>query len=74
MSDAESITREAAPYRNMTPEERARVLAAACRSVAPLLGLHADPRCVNDFVDALPQSTLKALERLRLEATGAKRT
>lgn len=68
VSNAESVAREAEPYRAMTPDERARVMRAACRAAARLLSTREDRERVLAHEDPLPQSTLAALERLRRAA------
>lgn len=62
--------REAEFYRGLTLEQRAGLLAAACRAGAALLRSRADAERATSFVDPLPESTLRALERLRREARG----
>lgn len=64
-SDDESVRREVAEYRELTPADRARVLAVACRTAAKLLAARADAAEVLAFGDPLPESTLAALARLR---------
>ncbi len=68
--DAESVRAEAAPYIGMTPEERARHLKAACRAAARMIRSRADAERVLAFEDPLPDSSRRALERLRREAQG----
>lgn len=67
-SNEESVRREAAPYAGMAPEERASHLAAACRAAAKLLASRADRERVLALEDPLPESSLRALERLRAVA------
>ena len=68
VDDRESVRREAEPYRHMTPEQRAELLAAACRGMARLLRIRDDRDRVLAHTDPLPESTIRALERLRREA------
>ena len=63
-----TIEGEAAFYRELTPEQRAELLVAACRGAAILLRAHADPERAASYVDPLPASSARALERLRAEA------
>ena len=70
VSDAASIECEAAPYREMTPAERLRLLAAACRAGARLLRSRVDAEAAVTHRDPLPQSSLEALARLRRRARG----
>ncbi len=69
VDNAESVRREAEPYRHMTPPERAAVMAAACRGAAKLLAARNDREALLRTRDPLPPSTVAALERLRREAT-----
>jgi hypothetical protein len=59
---------EADFYRSLTPEQRAELLAAACRAGAALLRSRADAERAASFRDPLPESTLRALARLRAES------
>lgn len=65
--DAASIEREAQPFRDMTPEQRAHLLARVCRAGARLLRSRADAAAVAALRDPLPESTVRALERLRAQ-------
>ena len=67
IDDRESVEREAEPYRHMSPQQRLRLLAAACRGAARLLRLRHDQESVLQQQDPLPESSLRALERLRRE-------
>ena len=71
VDDAASIADEAAPYVEMSGEERLRHLAAACRAAARLLELREDAQVALDYEDPLPESSVRALARLRAEARGA---
>lgn len=65
VSNAESLREEAAPYVGLSPEERARMLAAACRAGARLLRARPDAARLLERTDPLPESTVRALARLR---------
>lgn len=60
-----SVAREAAPYRNMTPAERSRALAAVCRAAARQLAARPDAQRMLDYRDPLPHDSELILERLR---------
>jgi len=63
-----AVAQEAAPYRNLTTEERWRATAAACRAAAKQLALRPDRERLLAYRDPLPQSTIDALRRLRASA------
>jgi hypothetical protein len=63
--NATSLRDEAAPYVGLVPEEKAIMLAAACRAGARLLRARADAANILARTDALPASSERALERLR---------
>lgn len=65
--EALSAEREAAHYRALSTAERAELLAAACRAGARLLASRPDAERAAAYADPLPESTLRALERLRAE-------
>lgn len=65
VDDHESVTAEAGPYVEMAPEQRAVALAAACRAAMRLLRIRADQQTVLSHTDPLPESSIRALERLR---------
>jgi hypothetical protein len=65
VDNASSLREEAAPYVGLTPQERAVMLAAACRAGAKLLRARADAARILDRVDPLPESSERALARLR---------
>lgn len=65
VDNASSLREEAAPYVGLTAEERARMLAAACRAGARLLRARSDAARILDHVDPLPESSERALVRLR---------
>lgn len=56
---------KAAAYADMTPEQRFLVLASVCRDAVALLALHEDPRRALSWQAPLPESTVRALARLR---------
>ncbi len=60
-----SVAREAAPYRGMTPAERSRALAAACRAAARQLAARSDAQRMLDYRDPLPHDSELILARLR---------
>ena len=63
-----SLAREVAPYVDMTPEQRAVHLRAACQLGMRLLAAHDSPEDVFLFRERLPASSIEALKRLRAEA------
>ena len=65
ISNRESVEREAAPYRGMTPSERARVLRAACRAASRQLAGRTDRERLLAYRDPLPESSVQGLKRLR---------
>lgn len=71
VDDRESVRREAEPFRDMDPEERILLVAAACRAMARLLALRDDRDQVLMHEDPLPASTVQALRRLRRQAAEA---
>ncbi len=66
----DSIRSEVEPYRGMTQEERARDLRRACRAAVRLLAARPDRERVLAHVDPLPESSRRALARLRAQASG----
>jgi hypothetical protein len=64
--NASSIREEAAPYIALTPEQRAPLLAAACRAGARLLRARSDAAVILERTEPLPASSERALARLRL--------
>jgi hypothetical protein len=64
---------EVEPYRRLTPADRARLLVAACRAGAALLRSRSDAEDAAAFEDPLPESSLRALVRLRARAAGLER-
>lgn len=67
IDDAESVRREAARYRGMSPEQKIALVASACRTAAILLEASPNRARALAHVDALPASSVAALERLRRE-------
>lgn len=65
LSNEESVRREAAPYREMTPERRLALGAAACKSAMRLALATTGPAIVFGYRDPLPEPSRRALERLR---------
>ncbi len=62
-----AVEREAAPYRTLTPEERWRATAAACRSAARQLAFRDDRARILAYRDTLPESSQAVLRRLRAQ-------
>lgn len=58
---------EVAHYRSLSFAERAQLLVAVCRAGAALLRARPDAERIASFVDPLPESSVKALARLRAE-------
>jgi hypothetical protein len=67
------LMNEVEPYRSLTPADRARLLAAACRAGAELLRSRPDAERAAAFEDPLPESTVRALARLRARAAERQR-
>ena len=63
-----AVAREAAPYRGLTPTQRAHALAAACRAAARQLAGRPDRQRLLEYRDPLPQSSVVVLRRLRAAA------
>ncbi|GAB5545214.1 MAG: hypothetical protein SangKO_049740 [Sandaracinaceae bacterium] len=63
----EDVRDEAREYAHMTPVERGRLVAAACRGAAALLAARPDAARALAWEDPLPESTRAALARLRQE-------
>ncbi len=68
--NAQSLRDEARDYVGLTPSERGTLLAAACRAGAKLLRARPDAARLLERVDPLPESSERALERLRAELRG----
>jgi hypothetical protein len=71
--DALGLRGEIELYGGLTIEERARLLAAACRAGARMLRSRPDAERVAEFLDPLPESSVRALARLRREAAARRR-
>ncbi|MBL8680776.1 MAG: hypothetical protein JNK05_16475 [Myxococcales bacterium] len=52
----------------MTPEERMQILAGLLRDAERILAARSDAHRAREWVDPLPESTVRALARLRAEA------
>ena len=63
-----AVSREAEAYRGLTPEERWRATAAACRAAARQLAQRADRERLVNYRDPLPESSVLVLRRLRAAA------
>lgn len=61
-------------YGSLSPADRANLLAAACRAGAKMLRSRADAERAATFVDPLPESSVRALARLRAMAAGRRRS
>jgi hypothetical protein len=61
------VRRETEPYREMTPEQRLALGAAASRSVLSIALGSAERAAILAYRDPLPASSEQALERLRAE-------
>jgi hypothetical protein len=64
-TDATSVAREAAAYRELTNAERIDHLARACAGAAHLLQLRDDSEAVLAYRDPISQETRAALAQLR---------
>jgi hypothetical protein len=65
VSNLDSVRREAARYRDMTPEQKIDLVASACRTAATLLDASPNRDHALTLVDPLPPTSAAALERLR---------
>jgi hypothetical protein len=63
------LSGEVEPYRGLSSVQRAELLAAACRAAAELLRSRADAERAAAFRDPLPESSVRALARLRARAS-----
>ena len=63
--DAESVRREAEPYRRMSHEQRMRHLSMVCRDAWRLAISRPERDAVLAYRDPLPESSVAALARLR---------
>jgi hypothetical protein len=67
VDDAAAVRREAHRYRGLSPAERARLTAMACRAAARQMQAREDRDRLLAHRDALPASSAQALARLRAE-------
>jgi hypothetical protein len=67
MANADSVREEAAPYRALSASERLALGAAASRSTLEVVRTSTHGQRALSYRDPLPNSTLRALERLRAE-------
>ena len=65
VDNSASIREEVAPYVGMTMSERWEATKRCCRAAATMLKFHRDPARALEYSDPLPESTRRALERLR---------
>lgn len=65
ISNRESVEREAAPYRGLSPEERFRSTAAACRSAARQLRSRPDRERLLAYQDPLSDESVATFRKLR---------
>ena len=63
-----AVAREAAPYRGLTPAQRAQAVASACRAAARQLATRPDRQRLIEYRDPLPSSSAALLRRLRAAA------
>ena len=66
VDDETAIRREASRYRGLSVEERAQLTAMACRSAARQLRARPDREQLLAYRDPLPESSVRALARLRV--------
>jgi hypothetical protein len=64
IDNAESVWREAACYRGMTPDQKLELVASACRAAAALLQASPNRARALAHEDPLPASSVAALQRL----------
>jgi len=65
ISNEESVRREAAAYRDMSPEQRLAMGAAVCRSALSVALTMNDAATVLSYRAPLPETSRRALARLR---------
>ena len=70
----ESVRREAARYRGMTPEQKIDLVASACRTAATLLDASPNRARALRHTDPLPPASAAALSRLRRKYREARDT
>jgi hypothetical protein len=62
-----TVEGEAEEYGPLSVEQRGKLLASACRAAGDILRARADAQVALDYVDPLPESTQRALARLRAQ-------
>ena len=67
--DRHTVDREVERMRGLTPEERLVIVAQVCRAAHKVLSLNARWERVLTQRDPVPESTRRALERLRVRAS-----
>lgn len=72
VSNAESVRRECARYRDMTPGERLDHVRIACRSAARETFSLTDWKARLEWTDRLPESSRRAIARLQAHYRGAR--
>ena len=65
IDNAESVREEVEPYRQMSMPERWAVTRRCCEAAVKMLRFNRHPERVLAYRDELPESTRRALERLR---------
>ncbi len=65
VSNQESVRRESEPYRHLTMDQRFELVRSACADAMRLLAMRPDADQALDYQDPLPESTRRALDRLR---------
>ncbi len=73
VSNEESVEREVAPYRSLTPAQRLELGATASRSALAVALALSDRDRVLSYRDPIPHSTKLALARLRAEYSATRR-
>jgi hypothetical protein len=66
--DRHPLAEEVAWAKRLSPEERLAVVAALCKDAVTLLNMNAKREVVLTMRDQVPESTNRALARLRLTA------
>jgi hypothetical protein len=65
VDDEASVRAEVADWVDATPAQRWEATRRCARGAAAILRFHADPSRALEWVDPLPETTRRALERLR---------
>jgi len=68
IDDEQSVRDECEEYVSMPAEQKMRLLAALLADAARILAARADAQRALDWVDPLPESSVRALDRLRAAA------